>query len=142
MTKRFALLIATPTVFLVFVILLYGFFTTSDEPQSAHVPHNSSMQTYETAILSSFAALQKQEGTSLTDLGNYQITTIVFRGKPKVILTGENGNEQIFPVNVTNKEKNEITLPTVKYAPTNLVIAQHVGLAQKDNQYFMYIPSH
>ncbi|OTO03218.1 hypothetical protein [Enterococcus sp. 5B3_DIV0040] len=85
-----------------------------------------------------FAQLQEKEGDDLKDLGIWQIETIIFKGKTKAILTTANGKEVSFPIEITNQDKNEITLPTVNYAPKNLVIAQQVGLAQKDNQYFMY----
>lgn len=89
-----------------------------------------------------FAQLQEKEGDDLKDLGIWQIDTIIFKGKPKAILTTANGKEVSFPIEITNQDQNEITLPTVNYAPKNLVIAQQVGLAQKDKQYFIYIPSY
>lgn len=89
-----------------------------------------------------FAQLQEKEGDDLKDLGIWQIETIIFKGKTQAILTTANGKEINFPIEITNQDKNEITLPTVHYAPKNLVIAQQVGLAQKDKQYFIYIPSY
>ncbi|OOG23386.1 hypothetical protein BZK37_17640 [Enterococcus casseliflavus] len=86
-----------------------------------------------------FARLQEKEGDDLKDLGIWQIETIIFKGNAKAILTTANGKEVNFPIEITNQEKDEITLPTVNYAPKNLVIAQQVGLAQKDNQYYMYL---
>lgn len=86
-----------------------------------------------------FAQLQEKEGDDLKDLGIWQIKTIIFKGNAKAILTTANGKEVSFPIEITNQEQNEITLPTVNYAPKNLVITQQVGLAQKDNKYYMYL---
>lgn len=85
-----------------------------------------------------FTQLQEKEGDDLIDLGIWQIETIIFKGKTKAILTTANGKELSFPIEITNQDQNEITLPTVKYASKNLIIAQQIGLAQKDNHYFMY----
>ncbi|MEQ7210825.1 hypothetical protein ABQE36_19480 [Enterococcus avium] len=143
MTNCFKIIVSLLAILLIIFVFLQIIF-----PVSSYAPTKNS-ETIETVLTSSsteskptiplsFEELQKKEGNELINLGSYQITTIVFQGDPKAILTGDNGQKQIFPIKVTNKEKNEIVLSTVNYAPKNLVIAQQVGLAQKDNQYFMY----
>ena len=143
MTNCFKIIVSLLAILLIIFVFLQIIF-----PVPSYAPTKNS-ETIETVLTSSsteskptiplsFEELQKKEGNELINLGSYQITTIVFQGDTKAILTGDNGQKQIFPIKVTNKEKNEIVLSTVNYAPKNLVIAQQVGLAQKDNQYFMY----
>lgn len=143
MTNCFKIIVSLLAILLIIFVFLQIIF-----PVPSYAPTKNS-ETIETVLTSSFTEskptiplsfeeLQKKEGNELINLGSYQITTIVFQGDTKAILTGDNGQKQIFPIKVTNKEKNEIVLSTVNYAPKNLVIAQQVGLAQKDNQYFMY----
>ena len=143
MTNCFKIIVSLLAILLIIFVFLQIIF-----PVPSYAPTKNS-ETIETVLTSSFTEskptiplsfeeLQKKEGIELINLGSYQITTIVFQGDTKAILTGDNGQKQTFPIKVTNKEKNEIVLSTVNYAPKNLVIAQQVGLAQKDNQYFMY----
>lgn len=125
-----------------FAFLAFEHF--NEKPKDNQPARESTVSTEPTkeSKMFDFVQLQEKEGDDLKDLGIWQIETIIFKGKPKAILTTANGKEISFPIEITNQDKNEITLPTVNYAPKNLVIAQQVGLAQKDNQYYMYIPNH
>ncbi|EMF0094004.1 hypothetical protein O1F49_002218 [Enterococcus hirae] len=127
MTKRNKYLLIGLSAFFVAVIAVKGFLSIH------HLPKDSNE-------MLTFAQLQEKEGTNLKDLGTWQIGTILFTGESKAVLTS-NGKELTFPIEVTNEEKNEITLPTIRYTLTNLRISQRVGLAQKGKQYFMYTPS-
>lgn len=127
MTKRMKYLLIGLSAFFVAVIAVKGFFSIySIQSDSNDIP--------------TFAQLKEKEGSDLKDLGTWQIETILFTDDTQAVLTTD-GKELAFPVKITNKEKNEITLPTIRYAPSNLKISQQIGLAQKDKQYFMYTPS-
>ena len=143
MTNCFKIIVSLLAILLIIFVFLQIIF-----PVPSYAPTKNS-ETIETVLTSSFTEskptiplsfeeLQKKEGNELINLGSYQITTIVFQGDTKAILTGDNGQKQTFPIKVTNKEKNEIVLSTVKYSPTNLVIEERVGLAHRDSEYFMY----
>ncbi|MDT2680029.1 hypothetical protein [Enterococcus gallinarum] len=125
-----------------FAVLAFDHLNEKPKENQSAIKSTVSTDTTKETKTFDFAQLQEKEGDDLKDLGTWQIETIIFKGKTKAILTTANGKEVSFPIEITNQDQNEITLPTVNYAPKNLIIAQQVGLAQKNNHYFMYIPNH
>ncbi|OTO01225.1 hypothetical protein [Enterococcus sp. 5B3_DIV0040] len=139
MTKPFQYLFGALLILAgLFAVLAFEHLQKQPKDNQPAIESIVSTDTTNEAQTFDFAQLQEKEGADLKDLGIWQIETIIFKGNTQAILTTTNGKELSFPIEVTNQDQNEITLPTVNYAPKNLVIAQQVGLAQKGNQYFMY----
>ncbi|AUB54363.1 hypothetical protein EM4838_10300 [Enterococcus mundtii] len=55
-----------------------------------------------------------------------------------VLLTNSDGKTLTFPITITDKEKNLFCIPAILYSPSDLKIADTIGLAEKNKQYFAY----
>ncbi|EMG1503108.1 hypothetical protein V2123_000367 [Enterococcus faecium] len=81
--------------------------------------------------------LLKYEGKDIQLLGTYQISTVNFNTQ-NVLLTNSDGKTLTFPITITDKEKNLFCIPEILYSPSDLKIADTIGLAEKNKQYFAY----
>jgi hypothetical protein len=119
---------------IVFVIE-YKNLTVKDVSSQTTVSENIEIDT-----LPSEHNLIKYEGKDIQLLGTYQISTVNFNNK-NVLLTDSDGKKVTFPITITDKKKNLFCIPSILYSPRNLKIADTIGLAEKDNQYFAYRPT-
>ncbi|EME3504220.1 hypothetical protein UL360_002653, partial [Enterococcus faecium] len=77
------------------------------------------------------------EGKDIQLLGTYQISTVNFNTQ-NVLLTNSDGKTLTFPITITDKEKDLFCIPAILYSPSDLKIADSIGLAEKNKQYFAY----
>lgn len=116
---------------IVFVIE-YKNLTIKDVSSQTVVSENVEIDT-----LPSEKDLLKYEGKDIQLLGTYQISTVNFNTQ-NVLLTNSGGKTLTFPITITDKEKNLFCIPEILYSPSDLKIADTIGLAEKNKQYFAY----
>ncbi|EOD5300576.1 hypothetical protein [Enterococcus mundtii] len=124
-------ILLTVIISIVFVIE-YKNLTVKDVSSQTVVSENVEIDT-----LPSKQDLIKYEGKDIQLLGTYQISTVNFNTQ-NVLLTNRDGKTLTFPITITDKEKNLFCIPEILYSPSDLKIADTIGLAEKNNQYFAY----
>lgn len=116
---------------IVFVIE-YKNLTIKDVSSQTVVSENVEIDT-----LPSEKDLLKHEGKDIQLLGTYQISTVNFNTQ-NVLLINSDGKTLTFPITITDKEKDLFCIPAILYSPSDLKIADTIGLAEKNKQYFAY----
>lgn len=134
--KKLALISLSFIVIISFVFVVeYKNLTVKDVSSQTVVSENVEIDT-----LPSEKDLLKYEGKDIQLLGTYQISTVNFNTQ-NVLLTNSDGKTLTFPITITDKEKDLFCIPAILYSPSDLKIADSIGLAEKDNQYFAYHPT-